>query len=152
MFRVHVLIIRRSKLHYTASGIITLIDGRLVHGLREIKIFLGCSSLSLINETRWAILASRDLQISDVLNRYLQIVTCRVGIRKFSKAYLKHFPICWVLYEVKGYMFSRPGTVISLVQIHNNNCYRCNVHFEICVFHTPTNSLLINLVKSLNLH
>jgi len=31
MFRAHVLIIRRSKLHYTASGIITPIDGLLVH-------------------------------------------------------------------------------------------------------------------------
>jgi len=30
MFRAHVLIIRRSKLHYTASGIITPIGGRLV--------------------------------------------------------------------------------------------------------------------------
>jgi len=35
MFQAHVLIIRRSKLHYTASDIITPIDGRLVHGLRE---------------------------------------------------------------------------------------------------------------------
>ena len=33
MFRAHVLIIRRSKLHYTAFGIITPIDGRLVHRL-----------------------------------------------------------------------------------------------------------------------
>jgi len=31
MFRAHVLIIRMSKLHYTASGIITPIGGRLVH-------------------------------------------------------------------------------------------------------------------------
>jgi len=31
MFRAHVLIIRRSKLHYTASDIITLVGGRLVH-------------------------------------------------------------------------------------------------------------------------
>ena len=31
MFRAHVLIIRRSKLHYKASGIITRIGGRLVH-------------------------------------------------------------------------------------------------------------------------
>jgi len=30
MFRAHVLIIRRSKFHYTASGIITPIGGRLV--------------------------------------------------------------------------------------------------------------------------
>ena len=35
MFRAHVLIISRSKLHYTASGIITPIGGRLVHRLRE---------------------------------------------------------------------------------------------------------------------
>ena len=28
MFRAHVLIIRRSKLHYTASGIITPVGGR----------------------------------------------------------------------------------------------------------------------------
>ena len=35
MFRAHVLIIRRSKLHYTASGIITPIGGRLMHTLRE---------------------------------------------------------------------------------------------------------------------
>jgi len=31
VFRAHVFIIRRSKLHYTASGIITPIGGRLVH-------------------------------------------------------------------------------------------------------------------------
>jgi len=31
MFQAHVLIIRRSKLHYTASGIITPIGGCLVH-------------------------------------------------------------------------------------------------------------------------
>jgi len=31
MFRAHMLIIRRSKLHYTASGIIKPIGGRLVH-------------------------------------------------------------------------------------------------------------------------
>ena len=31
------LIIRSSKLHYTASGIITPIGGRLVHRLREVE-------------------------------------------------------------------------------------------------------------------
>ena len=31
MFRAHVFIIRRSKLHYAAPGIITPIGGRLVH-------------------------------------------------------------------------------------------------------------------------
>jgi len=35
MFRAHVLIIRRSKLHYTASGIIILIGGRPARRLRE---------------------------------------------------------------------------------------------------------------------
>jgi len=32
----YVLIIRRSKLYYTASGIITPVGGRTVHRLREI--------------------------------------------------------------------------------------------------------------------
>ena len=35
MFRAHVLIIRRSKLHYTASDIITPVGGHLVDRLRE---------------------------------------------------------------------------------------------------------------------
>jgi len=35
MFPAHVLIVRRSKLYYTASGIITPIGGRPVHRLRE---------------------------------------------------------------------------------------------------------------------
>ena len=35
MFRAHVLIVRRSELYYTASGIITPIGGRPVHRLRE---------------------------------------------------------------------------------------------------------------------
>jgi len=34
MFRAHVLIIRRSKLHYTASGIVTL---KQVSGLKLLK-------------------------------------------------------------------------------------------------------------------
>jgi len=32
MFRAHVLIISKSKLYYTASGIITPVGGRPVHG------------------------------------------------------------------------------------------------------------------------
>ena len=35
MFRAYVLIIGRSKLHYTTSGIVTPIGGRLVHRLRK---------------------------------------------------------------------------------------------------------------------
>ena len=34
-FEYHVLIVRRSKLYYTTSGIITPIGGRPVHRLRE---------------------------------------------------------------------------------------------------------------------
>ena len=34
-FEHYVLIIRRSKVYYTVSGIINPIDGRLVHRLRE---------------------------------------------------------------------------------------------------------------------
>ena len=34
MFRAHVLIVRRSKLYYTASGITTPIGGRPMHRLR----------------------------------------------------------------------------------------------------------------------
>jgi len=34
-FELYVLIIRRSKLYYTAAGIITTVGGRLVHRLRE---------------------------------------------------------------------------------------------------------------------
>jgi hypothetical protein len=35
MFRAHVLIVRRAKSHYTASGIITPVGGRPMHRLRE---------------------------------------------------------------------------------------------------------------------
>jgi hypothetical protein len=42
-FEHHVLIDRRSELYYTASGIITPIDGRPVHRLREssLNLFTG---------------------------------------------------------------------------------------------------------------
>ena len=35
MFRAHVLIVRKAKLYYTASGIITPVGGRPVHRLRK---------------------------------------------------------------------------------------------------------------------
>ena len=37
MFRAHVLIISRSKLHYTASGIITPVGGRLMHETKHVE-------------------------------------------------------------------------------------------------------------------
>ena len=40
MFRAHVLIVRRTKLYYTASGIITPIGGCPVHRLRESSLNL----------------------------------------------------------------------------------------------------------------
>ena len=40
MFRAHVLIIRMSKLYYTASGIVTPVGGSPVHRLRESSLNL----------------------------------------------------------------------------------------------------------------
>ena len=37
-FEHHVLIVRRSKLYYTASGIITTIGGRPVHGTATYRV------------------------------------------------------------------------------------------------------------------
>ena len=42
MFRAYMLIIRRSKLHYIASGIITRIGGRLVHETYTCDDTRGC--------------------------------------------------------------------------------------------------------------
>jgi len=39
-FEHYVLIIRKSNLYYTASGIITPVDGRPVHRLREEQEFV----------------------------------------------------------------------------------------------------------------
>ena len=44
MFRAHVLIIKTSKLHYTASGVITPVGGRLVHRLRKDSLYL-CNAI-----------------------------------------------------------------------------------------------------------
>ena len=49
MFRAHVLIIRRSKLHYTASGIITLSNKSCVYLV--IKIVRSLFTLQLIVES-----------------------------------------------------------------------------------------------------
>ena len=45
-FEHHVLIIRRSKLYYTASGIITPIDGRPVHTCAQ--VCMGQSSIGVM--------------------------------------------------------------------------------------------------------
>ena len=48
LFRAHVLIVRRSKLYYTVSGIITPIGGRPVHRLREDSLKFSASSWLLL--------------------------------------------------------------------------------------------------------
>ena len=53
MFRAHVLIVRRAKLYYTISGIITPIGGRPVHRLREDWMEFQCipsSPLSMMRQ------------------------------------------------------------------------------------------------------
>ena len=54
MFRAHVLVIRRSKLHYTASGIITPIGGRLVHEtVSKTSKHSGCRILTAFPLQQW---------------------------------------------------------------------------------------------------
>jgi len=50
MFRAHVLIIRRSKLYYTASGILTPIGGRPVLRLREDSLNLSTGHIEAYNK------------------------------------------------------------------------------------------------------
>jgi len=42
--------------------------------------------------------------------------------------------------------------LFNISSIHNIFFYRCTVHFEIYVVHTPTNAVFINWLKDLNLH
>ena len=53
MFRAHVLIIRRSKLHYTTSGIITAIGGRLVHETATYRLWWYQRLSNLILTSWW---------------------------------------------------------------------------------------------------
>ena len=50
MFRAHMLIVRRSKLYYTASGIITPVGGRPVHVNIKINILRRTVSKILKND------------------------------------------------------------------------------------------------------
>ena len=70
MFRAHVLIIRRSKLHYTVSGIITLVGGRLVHeaGI-EFCRRLRLLDLKTIDTRRWHPLSPRKYSWYTFLSR-----------------------------------------------------------------------------------
>ena len=54
MFRAHVLISRRSKFYYTASGIITPIGGRPVHRLKEdYNKFISCLYMFRAHVEAW---------------------------------------------------------------------------------------------------
>jgi len=65
------LVIRRSKLYYTASGTVTLVGGRPVHRLREeIKTVCTDSNRHMLNRTADCLLASRQ--------QYLFVVLCTV--------------------------------------------------------------------------
>ena len=52
MFRAHVLIIRREKLYYTASGIITPIGGRPVLGVKIVLCILWYHHTCKCDDTR----------------------------------------------------------------------------------------------------
>ena len=82
MFRAHVLIIRRSKLHYTASGIIKL---KLVSGLKLQKIqfckyeqivvkfvceFFGCDYCVLLTVNMLCHVEVMFIQLLNLLERY----------------------------------------------------------------------------------
>jgi len=54
MFRAHVLIIGRSKLHYTTSDIITPIGGRLVH--ETFNEFIPDSPLLTLHSVRYPVI------------------------------------------------------------------------------------------------
>jgi len=60
---------------------------------------------------------------------------------------------CYVQHKIRSEteyitMWRRWFWVSAQNQISTNVFYRCTVYFEICLVHSPTNALFINLVKS----
>ena len=115
MFRAHVLIIRRSKLHYTASGIITL---KQVSGLKLLKY----NSINMIHRSK------------------IYVWIFRVWL--LCIAYCKHVMSCWCyVYPVKlikkvlCLFVDRGSTVVKVL------CYKsegrwfdpswCNLNFSL---------------------
>jgi len=70
MFRAHVLIIRRSKLHYTASGIIKPTGGHLVHRLRESPLARGRIVAHEKEQRRATAAISPTIMFSGSANKY----------------------------------------------------------------------------------
>ena len=70
MFRAHVLIVRRAKLYYTVSGVITPVGGRPVHRFYEFFF-----SLQRLNETNIAPMNSQPVavQLHSVINLRLHV-------------------------------------------------------------------------------
>jgi len=59
---------------------------------------------------------------------------------------LLRFITCFVLY----FVFSKKHQLFAHTDL-GKSVYRCTLHFEIYVVHSPTNALFINLVKSFKL-
>ena len=101
-FRANVLIMKRSKLHYTASVIVAAIGGRLVHGLTEnslnpymfrAHVFIIRSKLDytasgiIILPYRWLSRAQVDRGLSQTLHVSSTCVHHQVKIRLHSLWY-----------------------------------------------------------------
>ena len=118
MFRAHVLIIRRSKLHYTASGIITPIGGRLVHRLRE-----NCSPLSTYrcDDTRGCV-----MQFWPPDDEHM----CSKHVEAWNKTYCKTKSLCIKLvnyWDKKLYMFRTvPLSIIRSFSLYTQQWYMSN--------------------------
>jgi len=104
MFRVHVLIISRSNLHYTASGIITPIGGRLVRRLREAVLsFVAFLDLQYFSTfwNKW-----RDFE------KKLPNTKC---VLIFSTTFvwnISHYKKKWIRYDKNVYWYSSKVPVI----------------------------------------
>ena len=72
MFPAHVLTFRRSKLYYTASGIITLIGGHPVYRLREDSQLLEWTVPYRFDENRGCI-----IHFLTPDDKHMELETCR---------------------------------------------------------------------------
>ena len=57
-------------------------------------------------------------------------------------------PMITPLNCIRTYQKNAFSAINSLNKYHHRNVYRCTVHFEIYVVHSPTNAVHINFVKS----
>ena len=128
MFRAHVLIIRRSKLHYTASGIITPIGGRLVRlcyailtswwWAHVLETCRGMKKKLIVKQKRCA---SSWLITEFIIRKSRRIMSCQCSKRVYltNKFLLEHLLI---EYKVSGR--SRPR--MTCIVDKQSWCDRCN--------------------------